>query len=79
MTGNKRDMETEADDDLPDLSAPYWVERFEKAKALRGRPVLAHPKVSTTIRLDKEVLDKFRATGPGWQSRINEALRGAKV
>ncbi len=29
--------------------------------------------------LDPEIIDKFRATGPGWQSRINEVLRAAKI
>jgi uncharacterized protein (DUF4415 family) len=35
--------------------------------------------VSTTIRLDAEVIEKFRATGPGWQSRINAVLKAAKL
>ena len=35
------------------------------------------PKEAVNIRLDPEVLAYFRATGPGWQSRINEALRKA--
>ena len=46
----------------------------------RGRPTgstKAEPKQQVTLRLDKAVLDKFRATGPGWQTRINEALRNA--
>jgi uncharacterized protein (DUF4415 family) len=30
-----------------------------------------------TIRLDSDVLEKFRAGGPGWQSRINDILRKA--
>jgi len=30
-----------------------------------------------SLRLDEEVLDKFKADGPGWQTRINEALRKA--
>jgi len=29
------------------------------------------------LRIDRDVLDKFRATGEGWQSRINQALRKA--
>ncbi len=32
-------------------------------------------KISVTIRLDADVLAHFRAIGPGWQSRVNEALR----
>lgn len=37
-----------------------------------------HPrKRLVSLRLDKAVLEHFRATGPGWQSRINQALREA--
>jgi uncharacterized protein (DUF4415 family) len=43
----------------------------------RGRPKLDRPKARQTIRIDQDVLDHFRATGPGWQSRINELLRKA--
>jgi uncharacterized protein (DUF4415 family) len=40
----------------------------------RGRPV-GSEKESTTIRFDRDVLAAFRAAGPGWQTRINAALR----
>jgi uncharacterized protein (DUF4415 family) len=30
-----------------------------------------------TLRLDADLIDRFRATGKGWQSRMNEALRKA--
>jgi uncharacterized protein (DUF4415 family) len=43
-----------------------------------GRPKLDEPKVPVSIRLDAEVLRKWKATGPGWQSRINAALKAAK-
>jgi len=43
-----------------------------------GRPV-GTSKQAVSIRLDKDVLEKFRATGPGWQSRINEVLKRARV
>ena len=62
-------------DDAPDLSTPYWVERFAKATVQRGRPKAPVTKVSTTLRLDPDVIDHFKADGPGWQSRINAALR----
>ena len=42
-----------------------------------GRPVAAHPKKQVTLRLDPDVVEKFRATGKGWQSRINAELRKA--
>lgn len=43
----------------------------------RGRPKLDTPKQQVTLRLDQVVLDHFRETGPGWQSRINDVLRKA--
>ena len=43
----------------------------------RGRPKLETPKRQVTLRLDQEVVDGFRETGPGWQGRINAALRKA--
>lgn len=42
-----------------------------------GRPKSVDPKQQVTLRLDAAVLDGFRATGPGWQSRINAELRKA--
>ncbi|MGQ0565211.1 MAG: BrnA antitoxin family protein [Gemmobacter sp.] len=63
--------------DVPDLSTPYWVARFEAAKAQRGRPKATAPKVQTTLRLDPDVLARFKADGPGWQGRMNAALRRA--
>lgn len=49
--------------------------KLYKAMSKRGRPRKDQPKVSTTVRLDSEVLDYFRATGKGWQTRLNEVLR----
>lgn len=62
-------------DDAPDLTRDGWPEKFAKAKVRRGRPPLAKPKVSTTIRLSPEVIDYFKAGGRGWQTRIDQALR----
>lgn len=44
-------------------------------RRLRGRPRLEAPKRLVSLRLDPDVVERFRATGPGWQSRINEVLR----
>ena len=41
----------------------------------RGRPRAVAVKESTTIRLSPEVMAAFKATGKGWQTRINEALK----
>lgn len=62
-------------DDAPDLSRDGWPEKFVKATVRRGRPPLTKPKVSTTIRLSQDVIDHFKASGRGWQTRVNEALR----
>jgi uncharacterized protein (DUF4415 family) len=35
------------------------------------------PKQQVTLRLDQDVIDRFRIDGPGWQSRMNAALRKA--
>ena len=42
-----------------------------------GRPKSLDPKKQVTLRIDNIVLEKFRATGKGWQSRINAELRKA--
>lgn len=77
MSANRKPMPDDSDEDLPDLSTPYWAERIAKAKVTRGRPKAAVTKVSTTIRLDPDVLAAFKEDGPGWQGRINAALRKA--
>lgn len=77
-TGSETDGVDDFDDDIPDMSTPEWKAKFDAAPVSRGRPRLPEPKVSTTIRLDADVLEKFRATGPGWQSRINAVLKAAK-
>ena len=48
--------------------------RQEEARR-RGRPIGTGGKVSTTIRFDAEILDAFKATGDGWQTRMNDALK----
>ena len=40
-----------------------------------GRQLGSGIKESQTIRFDREVLDAFRSTGKGWQTRMNEALK----
>ena len=64
--------------------APEWTdEMFDRAELRigdtiirRGRPP-GSTKTQVSLRLDKDVIAAFRAQGPGWQSRMNEALRKA--
>lgn len=45
---------------------------------VRGRPPQrGQAKQQATLRLDPDVIAKFRESGPGWQGRMNEALREA--
>jgi uncharacterized protein (DUF4415 family) len=40
----------------------------------RGRPKLDAPKVEVKIRLDANVVEYLRGSGPGWQTRVNALL-----
>jgi uncharacterized protein (DUF4415 family) len=75
MSANRRNTGPVSDDDVPDLSTPEWQAKFAAVKVKRGRPRSAAPKISTTIRLDADIVAAFRVGGRGWQSRINAALR----
>jgi uncharacterized protein (DUF4415 family) len=78
---------TQADWDAVSDNPEWTKEDFEKAVPFaemfpelaatikRRGPQRAPTKVSTTLRLSRDVVDQFRATGQGWQSRIDSALR----
>ena len=80
-------MNTRPNPELIDDENPEWTDemvkqtiRFDQLPAslqakLRGRPKVAAPKQRVTIRLTPEVVEAFRATGKGWQGRIDHALR----
>lgn len=57
---------------------PRLLAAFSNTKSRGGRPA-GSDKQLVSIRLDKEVVEKFRATGPGWQTRINSILKRARV
>jgi len=48
---------------------------LELLRRNRGRPPKEAKKVSTTVRLDPDVLEAFQQEGKGWQTRINAVLR----
>jgi len=65
-------------DDAPELSDAWFAgaDLYRGDKLVRrGRPKAAVTKVHTGIRLDADILAAFKAQGPGWQSRMNAALR----
>jgi len=57
--------------------AEVFPDLMASIQRARGRPKSENPKKRITLRVDDEVIERFRATGPGWQSRMNEALRKA--
>jgi uncharacterized protein (DUF4415 family) len=48
-----------------------------RVEAPQQKPVLPGVREQVTLRIDQDVLEHFRAGGPGWQDRINDALRKA--
>ena len=77
MTANKRNtVPVWVDpDEIPDTSTTYWQKIIDATPISRGRPRIADPKHSTTLRLDGDIIAKFKEGGPGWQTRINDALK----
>ncbi len=55
--------------------APETYAALVAMKRPRGRPKADETKVFTAIRLDADLLATFKATGKGWQTRVNAALR----
>lgn len=55
--------------------ASYWQQA--SIKRGRGRPAAAVKRPTLNMRVDADVLEAFKATGQGWQTRINAALREA--
>ncbi|PPQ31326.1 BrnA antitoxin family protein [Rhodopila globiformis] len=53
----------------------FGPEAAETVRRGRGRPAKADRKVNQTLRLDVDVLDAYRRSGPGWQALMNQVLR----
>jgi uncharacterized protein (DUF4415 family) len=72
-------MQTDPDD-APLLTAE-WAEGADLYHGTtlirRGRPKSDAPKQQVSIRLDADLLDRLKASGKGWQGRVNDMLRKA--
>ena len=67
-------------DTAPELTKEYFerADLYQGNKLIRrGRPPSDNPKQALKLRIDPDVVEYFRATGPGWQTRINDTLRRA--
>ena len=77
-------------DDAPELTARLFAKgkkmignhevsdrTFREAVKVvrRGRPPVESPKKPVSIRLSPDVIEYFKSTGKGWQTRMNEVLR----
>jgi uncharacterized protein (DUF4415 family) len=64
-------------DDPPEINAE-WVRGADlyrgKKLVRRGRPKLQHPRKLLSLRLPPEVIASWKATGPGWQTRMADVL-----
>ena len=58
-------------------AVPFTDAEWEAVRPLvrRGRPLGSGTKMQVTLRLDIDVVEKLKATGAGWQTRANQALR----
>ncbi len=81
------------DVDLTDADNPLWTQAdFARAlgpETLSAAELAAFPRTRIrgpqrtatkrpiSLRVDADVLESYRATGPGWQGRMNDALRKA--
>lgn len=69
----KRKM-TDAEIDAAVASDPDWAE-FEPIDWSKAEVVAPPKKQAISIRLDQDLIDYFKAQGPGYQRRINAVLR----
>ena len=81
----------QVDDDTPELTPEWFAKAKPARDVLpglvgeksaeqllaprRGRPPLDRPKEHVNIRLDADIVQAFKSKGPGWQTRVNSALR----
>ncbi|MBX9706734.1 MAG: BrnA antitoxin family protein [Caulobacteraceae bacterium] len=81
-------MSADPEDDVPPLTAEDFArarparavfsdEALSQFRPRRGRPSVEERKVQVSIRIEPKILAAFKATGTGWQTRINDVLRAA--
>ncbi len=62
-------------EELPELNE----EMLARAQVNKGgRPISSNPRKLLSIRLPADVIDRWKATGPGWQTRMAERLTSVR-
>jgi uncharacterized protein (DUF4415 family) len=92
MTGKKRALGSDLDkadthviqpneyEEIPELDDEWFAkaEPHEGGKPTRrGRPPAGKRKQLVTLRMDPDIIDAFKAGGPGWQTRMADVLKSA--
>ena len=77
MTGNEPSTATGWTDldDAPDLSTLEYQAKLAATPVQRGRPKSGSPKVRVGFRLSADLVERIRASGPGYNARVERVLR----
>ena len=77
----KNSVPTSRNSETPPEITDAWIagaDLYQGEKLVRrGRPKLANPRQLLSLRLPAPVVARWKATGPGWQTRMAEALEKA--
>ncbi|UGY10878.1 BrnA antitoxin family protein [Phyllobacterium pellucidum] len=74
--------DSEATDEQLAQAKPFreaLPELYASIQRARGRPKADAPKEAVTLRLDPQTLQRFKATGKDWRTRMAEVLERAKI
>jgi uncharacterized protein (DUF4415 family) len=74
MAGDRRHR---SNDPRQAAEAAFKVATTKPLEAPPKPPSIPNAKELVSLRIDRDILDHFQEAGPGWQDRINEALRKA--
>ncbi len=82
MSASKKNLPTTFHDadDAPELTAEFFerADLYEGKRLVhRGRPRVAVPRPMLSMRVDADLLQHLRDSGPGWQTRAHAALKEA--
>ncbi len=64
-------------DPLQAAEAAFKKATTKPVEQATKKPAIPGAKETVSIRIDKDVLEHFQSDGPGWEGRINDALRTA--
>ncbi|MFT3967752.1 MAG: BrnA antitoxin family protein [Sphingobium sp.] len=77
MIGLPADPNDPEDRDVSAAAVQHALAEREARRVNRGGRPKGAAKQQVTLRLDKDIVEKLRASGAGWQTRVNEMLRRA--